>query len=364
MKPVRLRLALLLLPVAAGALAVLSLDWKFAGFRGETFVEIPRGTSSGAMARALAEAGVIRFRWQFLLARALRPRARLQAGEYRFAQPASAWEVFDRIGRGDVFYYELSVPEGSNLFDIAAAVESLGLMTSEAFLRAARDPSMIRDLAPRAPTLEGYLFPDTYRLPRHSSATALCRQMTERFRQVWASLAAGTDVHETVTLASLVEKETAVAEERPVIASVFLNRLRLGMPLQCDPTAIYAALLENRYRGAIYRSDLESRQIYNTYQHPGLPPGPIANPGLDTLKAVLNPAQTDYLYFVALPDGSGRHRFSEDFEAHQRAAARYKREQNRSFHKDETGRVAGAGTSGSNRRGTVSGASPAARPRL
>lgn len=307
--------------------AVASLALPHAGFHGETFVNIPRGASSWMIGRILAETGVVRWRWQFWLARALKPRTVLHAGEYRFDRPASTWEIFDRLARGDVFYYELTVPEGSNIFDIAAALERLGVATAGDFLREARDPAMIRDLSPRAPSLEGYLFPDTYRIARQMTPRAICRQMTQRFREIWASLGAQADVHETVTLASLIEKETAIPDERPLVASVFLNRLRLGMPLACDPTVIYAALLEERYRGAIYRSDLESRQAYNTYQHPGLPPGPIANPGLEAIKAALNPARTDYLYFVALPDGSGRHHFSADLASHQRAVARYRRGQ-------------------------------------
>ena len=317
----------LLLALSLAGAALLSLHWPYAGFAEEVFVDLPHGTSSVQMARRLAEAGVIRWRWQFWLARALKARTRLQAGEYLFSRPASTWEVFDRIARGDIFYYELAVPEGANMFEIAASVAALGIATGEEFLRAARDPSLISDIAPRAPTLEGYLFPDTYRVSRHTTPHELCRQMTARFRQVWASLGAEADVHFVVTLASLIEKETALPQERPLVASVFLNRLRRGMPLACDPTVIYAALLEDRYRGALYRSDLESRQRYNTYRYPGLPPGPIANPGLASLKAALAPAQTDYLYFVARPDGSGGHEFSKDLATHLRAVARYRRGQ-------------------------------------
>ncbi len=245
------------------------------------------------------------------------------------------------------------------MFDIAASLGSLGIMTPEQFLRAARDPSLIRDVAPGAPSLEGYLFPDTYRLSRHATPEDVCRQMTNRFRQVWASLQTQADVHETVTLASLIEKETALPEERPLIASVFLNRLRLGMPLQCDPTTIYAALLEDSYRGAIFRSDLERRQRYNTYQHLGLPPGPIANPGLESLKAALHPARSDYIYFVALPDGSGAHQFSRDLKSHQRAVERYRRGQNRNFRQSQAGRVAGPDASAAHQRKPVERTAPA-----
>ncbi len=297
----------------------------FAGFRGEAFVDIPKGSGTRAIARLLKRAGVVRFESQFLAARLLRPRATLQAGEYRFNRAAPAWEVFTRIAKGDVFYYELAVPEGRNMFDIAQSLEDLGLMKASEFLRAARNPALIRDLAPEAATLEGYLFPSTYRLTRLMPAEQICRQMTGQFRRVWKELGTPAGAHRLVTLASLVEKETAVAEERPVIASVFRNRLAMGMKLDCDPTTIYAALLENRYRGAIFQSDLASASRYNTYQHAGLPPGPIANPGKRALEAALAPAETKFLYFVARPDHTGTHQFSAGLDQHQLAVAQYRR---------------------------------------
>jgi len=313
------------LAVVALALAAVSLRVPHQGFSRSVFVDIPRGTGSAGMARRLADSGVIRFRWQLLAVRVLRPRARLQAGEYVFRRPASAWEVFDRLARGDVFFYELTVPEGYNLFDIAAALDKLDALSGKEFMTAAHDATPIRDLAPQAVTLEGYLFPDTYRITKQTTAAQLCGQMTERFRHAWQQLGAPGPVHPVVTLASLVEKETARPEERPLVASVFRNRLALGTALDCDPTAIYAALLDGRYAGEIYRSDLESRNGYNTYQHAGLPPGPIATPGLASLKAALHPADTRNLYFVARPDGSGAHVFSEGLEAHQRAVSQYRR---------------------------------------
>jgi len=261
----------------------------------------------------------------FLAVRALRPATKLQAGEYRFAAPSSTLDVYDRIVRGDVFYYEISIPEGLNMFDIASVVEKLGFISRGEFLDAVRDPSLIRDLAPEAPTLEGYLFPDTYRVTRHTSAGELLRILTQRFRSEWKRLGSPADVHRTVTLASLIEKEAAAPEDRPVISAVFHNRLKRGMKLDCDPTTVYAALLEGRYRGKIHQSDLASVNRYNTYQHAGLPPGPIANPGMASLRAALDPAEVDYLYFVARPDGSGRHQFSKDLARHQEAAARYRR---------------------------------------
>ena len=175
------------------------------------------------------------------------------------------------------------------MFDIAAAVEQLGLFPAARFLAAARDPALIRDLDPQAPTLEGYLFPNTYRLSRHTTPDRLCRLMTGKFREAWRSLHTTAGVHHTVTLASMVEKEGKLPEERPRIAAVFENRLRIGMKLDCDPTTIYAALLQQHYRGAIHRTDLDSDHAYNTYRHPGLPPGPIANPGLASIRAVLSP---------------------------------------------------------------------------
>ena len=316
---------LVLAGLAAGGFAVYRLEQPYRDFQGETFVEFPHGTGTGGIADALAKAGVVRSRWDFLLARFASRTRVLQAGEYRFDRAASPIEVVRRIERGDVFYYELVVPEGKNLFDIAAASEQLGLFAASRFLEAARDPALIRDLDPRAPTLEGYLFPDTYKLSRHTTPDRLCRLMTGKFRDAWRSLRTSADVHRTVTLASLVEKEGKLADERPRIAAVFENRLRIGMKLDCDPTTIYAALLQRNYRGAIYRSNLESEHPYNTYRHAGLPPGPIANPGLASIRAALAPSDSDSLYFVARADGSGGHEFSSNIAAHESAVERYRR---------------------------------------
>jgi peptidoglycan lytic transglycosylase G len=320
------RLGLVLL-LAMGALAFIgiNLNTAYRGFNQEVFVDLPRGTGARQMADLLQNAGVIRHSWAFLMARALRRGATLQAGEYRFTQPASVLEVFDRIQRGDIFYYELVVPEGKNMFDIAAAVERLDLFLADRFLEAARDPAPIRDLDPQAPTLEGYLFPNTYRLSRTATPGQLCLMMTGKFREVWRGLGAGANVHRTVTLASLVEKEGKLPGERPIIASVFARRLSIGMKLDCDPTTIYAALLAGNYRGAIHKSDLASGDPYNTYQHAGLPPGPIANPGAASLTAALHPADTDYLYFVARADGSGGHNFSASLAAQEANVAKYRR---------------------------------------
>ena len=327
-------LRLFLLVVLVGALGAgyvaYQLGQPYKGFSDPVFVEFPHGTGTEAMASELAEKGVIRDRWLFLAARAFR-RTNLQAGEYRFEKPASALDVYRRIARGDIFYMELLIPEGYNLFDIAGAIEKLGskerlpALTAASFLVLARDPSLIRDLDPKASSLEGYLFPNKYRIYRHTTAQQVCRQMTNEFRAQWKTLNAHANVHETVTLASMVEREARLPEERPQVAAVFANRLRIGMRLDCDPTTVYAALLENRYRGVIHRSDLDNTNPYNTYQHAGLPPGPIANPGLSSIKAALRPADSKFLYFVARADGSGGHRFSASLEQHEAAVAQYER---------------------------------------
>lgn len=310
--------------LAAGFLGYRALR-PYKGFTGAIYVDLPHGTSSGAMADLLSQAGVVGSRWDFLLARmALRGRV-LQAGEYRFDHPASAMEVSGRIARGDIFYIELVVPEGKNMFDIGAAAEQLGLFKAADFVKAAQDAAPIHDLDPQAPTLEGYLFPDTYRVDHHTTPEKLCRMMTAKFREAWRGLRTNAGVHETVTLASLVEKEGKLAEERPRIAAVFANRLRIGMKLDCDPTTIYAALLLGNYRGTIYRSDLDRKTPYNTYSHAGLPPGPIANPGVPSIAAALHPAVSEDLYFVLRPDGSGGHQFSTNLAAHSVATEKYRR---------------------------------------
>ena len=315
----------LLSAILAAGWFLYSLGRPYAAFGNEVFIEFPKGTSTARMAAMLAQAGVIRHPWQFLAARAVRRGRALQAGEYRFHQPASVLKVYDRIARGDIFYYELVVPEGRNMFDIGVAVEKLGLFPAARFLAAARDPALIRDLDPRAPSLEGYLFPSTYRLSPHTTPERLARTMTAKFREAWRELGTHAGVHDTVTLASLVEKEGKLAPERPLIAAVFLRRLAIGMKLDCDSTTIYAAELDGRWRGSIYRSDLDSDNPYNTYRHAGLPPGPIANPGIASIKAVLAPAQSDALYFVLRPGGSGGHTFSRDIAAQQAAVSKYRR---------------------------------------
>ena len=296
--------------LAAGALY--SLESPYRGFEGDLFLQFPKGSGMRSIAGKLADAGVVRYAWQFWLARAIHPRTTLQAGEYRFDRPASVDDVFRRLGRGDVFYFSFTVPEGSNMFDIAQLLEAEGIMPGQDFLKAAQN-------------LEGFLFPSTYRVGHFTTPAALCQMMTAQFHKEWKKLMpdSGVDMVKTVTLASMIEKETGVPAERPVVASVFQNRLRIGMTLDCDPTVIYAALLDGRYRGAIHRSDLDNQHPYNTYRHAGLPPGPIANPGAGSLAAALHPAETGYLYFVAKPGGDG-HVFTSNLTAHNKAVGSYR----------------------------------------
>ena len=318
----RSRWAIALLCAAGlGGAALYSLQSPYKGFEGELFLQFPKGSGTRAIAEKLADAGVVRYAWQFWLVRAMHSHVTLQAGEYKFDHAASVTDVFHRLGRGDVFYFSFTVPEGSNMFDIARLLETEGIMSGQDFLKAAQN-------------LEGFLFPSTYRVSHFTTPAELCQMMTAQFHKEWKKLMpdSAADMVKTVTLASMIEKETGFPAERPTVASVFENRLRIGMALDCDPTVIYAALLDDRYRGVIHRSDLDNGNPYNTYRHAGLPPGPIANPGASSLAAALHPAQTDYLYFVAKPDGGG-HVFTSNLAAHNKAVGSYRHAQTKSAHK-------------------------------
>ncbi len=278
------------------------------------------------IAAQLKQRGLIRSKYAFEAER-LAKGGILKAGEYRFDHPAKMSEIYERLERGDVYTISVTIPEGSNLFDIAQRIESANLGTREAFLSAANaDVGLIADLDPRARSLEGYLFPDTYRFERRATPQQILAVMVKRFRQAAGSLGLQGNYHHVVTVASLVERETPVDVERPLVASVFENRLAKDMPLMTDPSVIYAALLDGRYRGTIYASDLQADSPYNTYRYPGLPPGPICNPGMASLKAAMSPAQTDYLYFVAASaNPSGKSRFSATLEEHAHDVQQYRR---------------------------------------
>jgi UPF0755 protein len=288
---------------------------------------IAPGSSTGRIAEHLEQAHVIRSAQAFLVLRYLRGgRSTLKAGEYEFSASANALDVMNRMIKGDVVTHTVVVPEGYNLFDIAQAVENAGLGKATDFIATATaSTDMIQSLDPEAKSLEGYLFPDTYQFMRTQSMHDIVQTMVRRFEREARGLGLNGDVHAAVTLASIVEKETAVAEERATVASVYQNRLNKKIALDADPTVVYAALLGGHYRGTIYQSDLQADSRYNTYKYPGLPPGPIANPGRAALLAAMHPASTDYLYFVAAADGSGRHNFSASYEDHQRNVAAYRR---------------------------------------
>ena len=309
--------------LAAGAAAWLALAPY--GPETETFVELAPGSSTLRIGRQLEAAGVVRSQYAFDLMRWWR-RGTLRAGEYRFDHPVSLGEVYGRIAHGDVFTKAVVVPEGASIFEIAERVEQAGLGTRQDFLdAAARQTGLIADLDPGAKSLEGYLFPDTYHFSRKATPAQIAAAMVRRFRQAAGQLGLNENVHRVVTMASLVERETAVNAERPLVASVFENRLAKNMPLMTDPSVIYGLELQGQWRGAIYQSDLTRNTPYNTYLHAGLPPGPVANPGLPSLRAAMMPAKTDYLYFVAAgANAQGRSEFASTLDEHNRNVAGYR----------------------------------------
>jgi UPF0755 protein len=316
---------------AAAVWLLLGAERPYKGYgSSEQFVEIPAGAGTAAIGRRLREAGVVRDQTSFRIALWRSGEARrLQAGEYRFDRPMTAREVIDRMVRGDVFTRPLTLPEGLTLRQMSQAYEREGLGAAADFVRAAENRGLIADLDPAARDLEGYLFPDTYSLPRKASATDLVQRMVTAFRDalnpelVERAAARGLSVRQLVTLASLIEKETAKPEERPIVAAVYLNRLKIGMGMQCDPTVIYALERAGRYTGNLTREDLKFDSPYNTYRYAGLPPGPIAAPGRASLEAAANPAGVPYIYFVSRNDGS--HVFATTLDEHNRNVFEYQK---------------------------------------
>jgi UPF0755 protein len=292
----------------------------------ETLVQIPPGSSTLRIGRQLESAGVLRSQYAFYVLRWVK-HGTLKAGAYKFDHPAPATEVYSRITRGDVYTVALTVPEGATIFDIATRVEQAGLGKKRDFLQAVVDnASLVADIDPDAKSLEGYLFPDTYRFSPPVTAGQMAAAMVRQFRVAADQIDLKENVHEVVTLASVVEHETALDTERPMVASVYTNRLQKKMPLMADPSVIYGLQLEGRWRGTIYESDLQRDTAYNTYVHAGLPPGPIGNPGLPSLKAALNPAQTNYLYFVAAGrNPQGHSVFSTTLDEQIRNVAEYRK---------------------------------------
>jgi UPF0755 protein len=332
-----LALLLIIVLIAGGAAA-----WMWYGMThpyqdfaaGGVFVAVPRGASSRHVAYLLKTNGVVRSALAFEIYARRHPKRTLQAGEYFFDHPMIGSEVFWKLANGQVYQVSFTVREGETMFDIARGLEAGKFMRAGDFLFAAGDPALIRDFAPDARTLEGFLFPATYELPRHPAASELTAEMVHKFKEQWrriASPVAGgpTDVgghgavNKIVTLASLVERETPKPEERPLVAGAFENRLKKGMRLQCDPTVIYGMERLGKYNGALTGKDLQFDSPYNTYEHGGLPPGPIGNPGEASLRAALHPAQTDYLYFVA--NTQGGHFFSATLAEHNQNVVKYRR---------------------------------------
>ncbi|HEY1422878.1 MAG TPA: endolytic transglycosylase MltG [Candidatus Acidoferrum sp.] len=330
------KLVLLFVLIAAAAAGYLFyvINTPFGQYSGEgVFVDVPHGSSSRGVARLLQKNGVIRNAIVFEIYARRHPKRSLQAGEYHFDHPVSAKDVFWTLANGQVYEVPFTVREGETMFDIAHDLEQAKFVSAEDFLAAAQDPELIHDLAPHAKTLDGFLFPATYQLSRHPVARELAAQMTQKFREEWSQIATanpdkaseahGRPMLATVTLASLVERETPKPDERPLVAGVFENRLKKGMLLQCDPTVIYALQMQGRYNGTLSGKDLHEDSPYNTYIHGGLPPGPIGNPGTISLRAALAPADTQYLYFVA--NTQGGHFFSSTLQEHNQNVNRYHR---------------------------------------
>jgi UPF0755 protein len=321
---------------------------------GQTFVLLRPGYSTHRIAAELKTAGIVRSEQAFVLWHYLHHRRSLEAGEYLFDQPANMIDVLKRLGRGDVYFHTVVVPEGFTMFDIASAIEAAGLGPAREFVKVAQsDTALIADIAPGARSLEGYLFPDTYQFSRMMSieemAAAMVKQFRQQARQIGLVQSVGSgetpasssphievkinvtvreqnsalpDLERTVIMASIIEKETAAAEERPLVASVYYNRLAKNIALDADPSIIYAELLAGTYQGALHHGDMQFPSPYNTYRHAGLPPGPIGNPGRSALEAAMHPAQSDYYYFVA--DAQGHHRFARTIEEHNKNVVAYR----------------------------------------
>jgi UPF0755 protein len=327
-----LAVMVVLTALTAGAAVVYLYAQATRPFQGytepEQFVEVPAGAGAQVIARRLAEHGVIVDPRIFRLVVRLQadPR-RLRAGEYRFDSPMSTVDVVRKLAAGDIYLHRITFAEGLTIEEKARVFEARGFGPASTFVEAARNPAPVAHLDPEAPDLEGYLFPDTYAVPRKTTAEQMVRVMVNRFEQVFGpdlrakAEAGGLTVRQVVTFASIIEKETGRPEERPLVSAVFNNRLRLGMRLQTDPTVIYALQREGLYQGNLTRRGLAFDSPYNTYVYGGLPPGPIAAPGRASLEAVFQPAEADYLYFVSRNDGS--HVFSRTLQEHNRAVQRW-----------------------------------------
>ena len=329
----RILSAALLLAVALLAAATLffvrDYDRVPAGPAGKVLFEIAPGQSVRTIAGNLRTEGIIRRPWAFLAGYRLFHAGRtLKAGEYEIALPAAARDVLSRLLAGKVFLRPITVPEGLTVAEVDELFRASAFPIKGSFADAAADPGPAASWDARAPDLEGYLFPDTYRFAKDTPASVAAATMAARFGKAFGGAEARRaaelrmTVREVVTMASLIEKETAVPEERPLISAVFHNRLRIGMKLDCDPTVIFALKRDGLWRGRLLLKDLRHPSPYNTYVSPGLPPGPICSPGEGSLQAALSPAPGEYLYFVA--DAEGRHSFSRSYREHLAAVRRYR----------------------------------------
>ena len=329
----RILAILLLVLIGAGVWLAreqyLRIDQPYKGYEGaEQFVDVPSGLGTKAIGRLLVDAGVVSdpVTWRLAVWRSGTSTA-LKAGEYRFTEAMSPAAVVAKLANGDVYVRSITFPEGLTIRQMSAIYEQAGFGAAKDFVAAAGDERLVASYDPSARNLEGYLFPDTYALPRRASAHDLVQRMVERFEAVMtpevrqAAADAGLSVRQAVTLASLVEKETAAPGERPIVAAVYRNRLRLRMGLQCDPTVIYALELRGRFNGNLTKADLTIDSPYNTYRYRGLPPGPIAAPGRSSLEAAIRPAAVDYLFFVSRNDGT--HAFASTLADHNRNVQKY-----------------------------------------
>jgi UPF0755 protein len=323
-----LALPLLLATAAAGTgIFLLRSLSAVAGSEQSIHFQVEPGVNLGAVARDLEREHLVRHAWAFeSLARWRGLAGELRAGEYDLSPHLSTGEILERIAEGRVRTYRIVIPEGLTAAEIARRLEEKGLADGGDFLAAVRTQELVSELEVEGESLEGYLFPETYQLARGLPAAEIARALVAQFHAIWPEIAPGSEelglsMLETVTLASIVEKETGAPEERSLIAAVFHNRLRRGMRLETDPTVIYGI---PDFDGNLRRAHLEdTRNPYNTYQIPGLPPGPIANPGADALRAAVQPADASYLYFVSRNDGT--HEFSGSYAKHAAAVDRFQR---------------------------------------
>lgn len=293
-----------------------------------TTFEVEKGSSASLIAAQLKKENIIKNKWPFLLAyKVFFSKENLIAGEYEFNPPLSVKKVLKKIIKGEVKLHPVTIPEGLTIKETADLLSQKYSMNKKEILRSAQNTQLISSIDDEAQSLEGYLFPETYHIPKNTTEEELIKNMVSQFKNIfnpkWRKRAQeiGMKVREVVTLASLIEEETSAPEEKPIISSVFHNRLRLGMKLDCDPTIIYVLKKEGKYQGRLRNKDLKLDSLYNTYLYNGLPPGPISNPGKESLKAALFPSKTDFLYFVSKNDGT--HKFSSTFREHQKAVIKY-----------------------------------------